>query len=58
RLMHDGKLRGVGIGQNQKNWNRENFDSSVDIEKSHEDPRSFHNKDIVVEKLVKFVEKY
>ncbi|GJY44372.1 putative reverse transcriptase domain-containing protein [Tanacetum coccineum] len=33
-----------------------NLHSSVDIEKSHEDPHSSHNKDIVVENLVKFVE--
>ncbi|GJX14177.1 hypothetical protein Tco_0205935 [Tanacetum coccineum] len=32
--------------------------SIVDIEKSHEDPHSEYNKDIVVENLVKFVENY
>ncbi|GJY99328.1 hypothetical protein Tco_0516758, partial [Tanacetum coccineum] len=49
---------GVGIGQNWKNQNYGNFGSSVDTEKSHEDPRSSHNKEIVMGNLVKFVENY
>ena len=36
---------GVGNCQNRENWNFENFDSSVDIQKSHEDPRNSHNRD-------------
>ncbi|GJU51157.1 hypothetical protein Tco_1220712 [Tanacetum coccineum] len=51
-------IAGIDIGQDPKNYSKENFDSSVDTQKSHDDPRSLHNKDIAVENLVKFVENY
>ncbi|GKE66344.1 hypothetical protein Tco_1520505 [Tanacetum coccineum] len=49
------KTAGVEIGRNRKNENCNTLGSSADIDKSHEVPHSFHNKDIVVEEFVNHV---
>ncbi|GJV37373.1 hypothetical protein Tco_1409850 [Tanacetum coccineum] len=51
-LIKHRKTVGVEIGRNRKNESKNTLGSSADIGKSHEDLHSFHNKNIVVERII------